>query len=731
MTASPVAAPHHRYRQPHAYEADVGKVLDRAGPAPPRQGWVQSGRLVVERHPQLATHEGVPPDLVLRWGPMPSSATVDVVVHLHGHWPQGRRMHLDRDMEPRSGLDLVDPARPAMVGRTAPTLLVLPRGHFHGGRSGQGYSFPALKRPKALPALVDDALGRFSAATGVRATRGRLILTAHSGGGAALMEILRHIDPDEVHTFDALYRDPGPLIAWAGRRQAAGTGALRVLFRPGEATAVNSLRVAAAIGTASPRFRVEETMVPHVAVPRTYGWRLLADPAADLPGAVRPGSRPGSGGFDMQQHEVPTPAPAVPSLPAVPPLCAAIARVAIEEFRRWRPGGGPALTERSPAASPILLEYYRVGVNKTVITDTQMQNRAYQEAHPWSAVFVSYVMRKAGAVPPFTPSVLDQHLIVAARRNRLNNDTTNPFWLFRATEAVAQVGDLVCVALEGRGATYDNIGEAVLRKTRCDVVTDVRPGRIRVVGGDVGGTVQCKCLRTLPGGRLSVTGDQSRIFAVIRCRPPGASVPTPRLPRPTGLDARVLRVMDLLVTQYGFPVIAAAGIVGNLIAESKVLPNMIEGNTDAARPMRAPDFDGKVRDFKPDEVRGRNERMRWGPQLAGVGIVQWTFESRRSGLFRHTFCGQQLGSAILFDLDAQVDYIDTEMRLPEYSRVRAKLMAPGLTVEQACDAVLLQYENPGSVSGAKATAATRRAEIAKRRPLAVQALQIYRAARGT
>jgi hypothetical protein len=32
------------------------------------------------------------------------------------------------------------------------------------------------------------------------------------------MHILTELDPDEVHTFDALYTDPGPLIAWARRK---------------------------------------------------------------------------------------------------------------------------------------------------------------------------------------------------------------------------------------------------------------------------------------------------------------------------------------------------------------------------------------------------------------------------------------------------------------------------------------------------------------------------------
>jgi hypothetical protein len=654
---------------------------------------------------------------------MPSSATVDVVVHLHGHSEQGRRMSLVRDILPRSGLDFADPEHPTTVGRTTPTLLVLPRGNFYGGSSGRGYSFPALQRPRAVAALVSDALRRFSAATGARPTPGRLILTAHSGGGSALMAILRHLDPDEVHTFDALYGDPGPLIAWARRHQAAGTGALRVLFRPGEKTARHSVQVAAAVGAASPRFRVEETRVPHLAIPRTYGWRLLADPAADLPGAVRPGPRPGPGRSGTQQE-----APVLASSPPVgSPLCAEIARVAREQFRRWRPGGGKALAETSPAASPILREYYRVGVGTTV-TDAQMQSTAYQARHPWSAVFVSYVMCTAGAGPVFSYSKAHQTYIRAARRNRLSGNTANPFWAFRATEVAPRVGDLVCVSRKNSGATYDNIGDPQIRPTHCDVVTKVEPGGIRVIGGNVNQTVWEKRLRTLPDGRLSLTGTQSRIFAVISCRPARAPSPAPSpAPRPNtaGLATRVLRVMNLLVNQYGYPVNGAAGLVGNLISESSVLPDRIEGSAEAT-PMRAPDFTGRLRDFTPDEVRDRDVSRRTGPRDPGIGLAQWTTRDRRAGLFRHTFQGRQLGSAILSNLDAQVDYLVAELRR-SYRLVNATLMAPGVTVEQASDAIVLHFEVPGWVLHRPRTDPAVQRGLARRRADAARALQIYRA----
>ncbi|WP_338759137.1 hypothetical protein V7968_29395 [Nocardia vulneris] len=248
---------------------------------------VTPGRLLVHRHPQLRSHAGTPPDLLIEWNGMVEPSVVDVVVHLHGYSGHGAAMQIVKHKKPISGLDFTDPAKPGAAGRTVPTLLILPRGHHQPKGNPARYTFPALTKPGALQALIDDALARFGAATGTTVRRNRLILTAHSGGGAALMAILGHTDPDEVHTFDALYNDPKALLDWARRRMAAGTGALRVLYRPGEGTARASERVAAAVRAAgSPNFRVERTRVPHNDIPRRFGWQLLADASANLSGGV-------------------------------------------------------------------------------------------------------------------------------------------------------------------------------------------------------------------------------------------------------------------------------------------------------------------------------------------------------------------------------------------------------------------------------------------------------------
>jgi hypothetical protein len=194
------------------------------------------------------------------------------------------------------------------------------------------------------------------------------------------------------------------------------------------------------------------------------------------------------------------------------------------------------------------------------------------------------------------------------------------------------------------------------------------------------------------------------------------------------MQARVLRVMRLLVHRYGFPVNGAAGLVGNLVAESGVLPNRIEGSR-MATPMRAPDFNGHLRDFTPDEIRDRSFSRRTGPRHPGVGIAQWTARDRRAGLFRHVFRGRQLGSAVLSDLDAQVDYLVSELR-GGYRQVYRTLMAAGVTTEQGSDVVLLHFERPAAVLNRPRTDPGVQQVIRARRSNAAGALQVYRATSG-
>jgi hypothetical protein len=154
-------------------------------------------------------------------------------------------------------------------------------------------------------------------------------------------------------------------------------------------------------------------------------------------------------------------------------------------------------------------------------------------------------------------------------------------------------------------------------------------------------------------------------------------------------------VVNCLVSRYGYPLNGAAGIVGNLYAESGVLPNRVEGSRSAT-PMRARNFAGVVTDFTAEQIMNRNRSRQEGPRLPGVGLAQWTSSERRAGLFRHTYQNQTLGAAILFDLDAQVDYLVSELGA-RYRGVDRILRNSSVTVDAASDEVVYNFEVPGAL----------------------------------
>ncbi len=184
---------------------------------------------------------------------------------------------------------------------------------------------------------------------------------------------------------------------------------------------------------------------------------------------------------------------------------------------------------------------------------------------------------------------------------------------------------------------------------------------------------------------------------------------------------RVLYVMERLVDHYGYSVNGAAGIVGNLWAESGLIPSRIQQSAEKT-PMRAPGFDGKIKDFTPEEVMNRSAKEKKGPRASGIGIVQWTPKDRRSGLFEHEYRGEVQGASILFNMDAQIDYMVSELKtIPHVDRA---LKNAGISLSSASDKLLLEYERPKAVQ----EASTRATVVAERRNHAHSALMFYRVA---
>lgn len=287
----------------------------------------------------LRAHGGTGANVLLRWNNVPADArSIDVVVHLHGYKGPSPNEQLLRAVAAYSGLDL--------TGRVRPTLGILPRGRLittdevrqnqarldvralqSGKQPAKARSdvqtFPGLLRDggAGLESLITGALQWFAQQRGGGPALpiARLILTAHSGGGAALDRLVashalrRVCNPDEVHAFDALYSEADGLKSWVTARLSADRsrqsnqldtlgGALRVFYRPGGGTQPWSERLGRSLPPAndplSRFYRIDCTRLAHLDIPKQFGPPLLRDRTTDLtsfgPCSAGAGSRAGA-----------------------------------------------------------------------------------------------------------------------------------------------------------------------------------------------------------------------------------------------------------------------------------------------------------------------------------------------------------------------------------------------------------------------------------------------------
>lgn len=129
----------------------------------------------------------------------------------------------------------------------------------------------------------------------------------------------------------------------------------------------------------------------------------------------------------------------------------------------------------------------------------------------------------------------------------------------------------------------------------------------------------------------------------------------------------------------GYSKAGAAGLMGNLYAESGFRPNNIENQ-----------YEGKYGDDTTytskidDKSYGKDAFSR---DAAGYGLAQWTYHTRKSGLY-DTTVGQGLSIA---DLAGQLAYLDKELQ--GYSGLY-KTLKNTTSIDTASDQVLTDFERP-------------------------------------
>ncbi len=123
----------------------------------------------------------------------------------------------------------------------------------------------------------------------------------------------------------------------------------------------------------------------------------------------------------------------------------------------------------------------------------------------WSAAFISYVMRIAGAGRRFPYSADHADYINAARLVSLGKSDGWVVAAERVEDYAPRPGDLVCFGRgKAKGLRYEDLPTAGLFTSHCDIVVDIMvPGEIAVIGGNVEDSVTLNHVPVTADGKLA------------------------------------------------------------------------------------------------------------------------------------------------------------------------------------------------------------------------------------
>ena len=156
------------------------------------------------------------------------------------------------------------------------------------------------------------------------------------------------------------------------------------------------------------------------------------------------------------------------------------------------------------------------------------------------------------------------------------------------------------------------------------------------------------------------------------------AAPEETVTAPQSPDDREKVIWDFLFSKLG-NAYGAAGVMGNLYAESGLRPNNLQNSFEKKLGVTDDEYiaavdNGSYQDFCSDG--------------AGVGLAQWTYSTRKAALLEFAKTqGKSVG-----DLTLQLDFLWKEMS--EGYTGLLKTLQNATTVEEASTAVLTKYERP-------------------------------------
>lgn len=174
---------------------------------------------------------------------------------------------------------------------------------------------------------------------------------------------------------------------------------------------------------------------------------------------------------------------------------------ALAEWEAWNKEG--RAKEGSSKTMERLRKYWKEGTNTS-------NSDSYYINTPWSATFISYLFKKAGAGKDFKYNPSHSSYIVSAIKNRKENNK-NPFKGYKPNEVKVEEGDLVCFPRQA-GINYNSVGNY---KGHCDLVVKVEDSKAVSIGGNVSDSVT-KTIVPLKDGKIDMSKQNKGYFVVIK-----------------------------------------------------------------------------------------------------------------------------------------------------------------------------------------------------------------------
>lgn len=139
--------------------------------------------------------------------------------------------------------------------------------------------------------------------------------------------------------------------------------------------------------------------------------------------------------------------------------------------------------------------------------------------------------------------------------------------------------------------------------------------------------------------------------------------------------------------EAGFTKAGAAGLIGNLNAESGLYPDRVQGDIPYS------DFSKNYTKQIDEGSINENEFINNGPNGGGYGLAQWTYYTRKRSLYRFA---KNLNTSI-GNLETQLKFLLNELK-NNYTNSVYKVLIKTESLQEASDTVLYKFENPANAS---------------------------------